>query len=108
MKELVIKLSDEVYEDLTKYGQPLPSGNRFHDAIMSAVANGKQLPKGHGRLIDADKAKSEDNEEPKIKVLDRDEVIRKLGAVDVYRASAWVTLLEDVKHLGLKICEVEE
>ncbi len=47
-------------------------------------------------------------QEPKIKVLDCDEVIRKLGAVDIYPASAWVTLFKDVEHLGLKICEVEQ
>jgi hypothetical protein len=47
-------------------------------------------------------------QEPKIKVLDRDEVISKLGAVDVYQASAWITLLNDLEYLGLKICEVKE
>jgi hypothetical protein len=46
--------------------------------------------------------------EPKIKVLNRDEAIRKLGTVDIYQASAWVTLLDDLEYLGLKICEVEE
>lgn len=47
-------------------------------------------------------------QEHKIKVLDRDEAIRELGAVDVYQASAWITLLNDLEYLGLKICEVEE
>ena len=47
-------------------------------------------------------------QEPKIKVLDRDEAIRKLGAVDIYQASAWITLLNDLEYLKLKICEVEE
>lgn len=46
--------------------------------------------------------------EPKIKVLDRNEVSKKLGTVDVYKASAWITLLKDLEYLGLKICEVEE
>lgn len=36
------------------------------------------------------------------------EAIKKLGTVDIYQASAWVTLLNDLEHLGLKICEVEE
>lgn len=44
----------------------------------------------------------------KIKVLDRDEVSRKLGTVDIYTASAWITLLKDLDYLGMKICEVEE
>lgn len=47
-------------------------------------------------------------QEPKIKVLDRDEVIRKLGAVDIYKASAWITLLKDLEYLELKICEVKK
>lgn len=47
-------------------------------------------------------------EEPKIKVLERDEAMKKLGAVDIYQARAWVTLLSDLEYLGLKICEVEK
>ncbi len=41
-------------------------------------------------------------------MLDHDEVIRKLGTVDIYRASAWVTLLKDLEYLELKICEVKK
>lgn len=48
------------------------------------------------------------SQEPKIKVLDRDEAARKLGTVDVYKARAWITLLKDLEYLGLKICEVKE
>ena len=47
-------------------------------------------------------------QEPKIKVLERDEVIRKLGEVDVYKASAWITFFKDLDYLGMKICEVEK
>lgn len=47
-------------------------------------------------------------QEPKIKVLDRDEASRKLGAVDIYKASAWIKLLDDLEYAGMKICEVEE
>lgn len=47
-------------------------------------------------------------QEPKVKVLDFDEVARKLGTVDVYKASGWATLLNDLEYLGLKICEAEE
>lgn len=46
-------------------------------------------------------------QEPKIKVLDRDEVAVRLGTVDIYRASAWAKLLIDLEDLGLKICETE-
>ena len=55
MKELLIKLPDKVYEQLIKYGEPLPRGNHFDDTIMKAVANGTPLPKGHGRIGDLDK-----------------------------------------------------
>ena len=47
-------------------------------------------------------------QEQKIKVLNRDEAIKKLGTVDIYQASAWITLLNDLEYLGLKICEVEK
>lgn len=47
-------------------------------------------------------------QEQKIKVLNRDEAIKKLGTVDIYQASAWVTLLNDLEHLGLRLCEVKE
>ncbi len=47
-------------------------------------------------------------QEPKIKVLDRDEVIGKLGTVDIYQANAWVKLIKDLEYLKLKICEVED
>jgi len=50
---------------------------------------------------------AEIRQEPKIKVLDRDEAARKLGTVDIYKASAWVTLLKDLEYLGMKICEVD-
>lgn len=47
-------------------------------------------------------------QEQKIKVLNRDEAIKNLSTVDIYQASAWITLLNDLEHLGLKICEVEK
>ena len=47
-------------------------------------------------------------QKPEIKVLERDEVIRKLGTVDIYQAMAWTELVIDLEYLGLKICEVEK
>ena len=41
--ELVVKLPKKVYEQLVKYGEPLPCGNTFDDTIMKAVANGTIL-----------------------------------------------------------------
>lgn len=44
--KLAIKIDEEDYKKLTKYGEPLPCGNLFRDGIMKAVANGTPLPKG--------------------------------------------------------------
>lgn len=44
-ERIVIKLQDEVFEQLTKYGEPLPSGNRLYDAVIKAVVNGVILQK---------------------------------------------------------------
>ena len=66
---------------------------------------------GHGgerQAIALDAAIKALQQESKIKVLDRDEVARKLGAVDIYGIRTWATLLKDLEYLGLKICEVEE
>ena len=41
-------------------------------------------------------------------MLERDEVIRRLGTVDIYQASAWAELIHDLELLGLRICEVEK
>lgn len=49
--ELVIKIPDEVYEHAKEQSED--SYDEW-DA-MRAIANGIPLPKGHGRLIDADK-----------------------------------------------------
>ena len=48
--ELVIKIPQETYEFLKKYGTD-------GGIIEKAVVNGTPLPKGHGRLIDADELK---------------------------------------------------
>lgn len=48
MKEIVIKLSDTTYKNTLTHG-----GNS--NLLVDAIRNGKVLPKGHGRLIDADK-----------------------------------------------------
>lgn len=52
--EVVIKIDEEIYKRL----QSLSKGDYFeHDLsgnLMRRIANGISLPKGHGRLIDAD------------------------------------------------------
>lgn len=51
--KLVIEIPDEVYDRL----KTLNSHGMATGATMY-ILNGKQLPKGHGRLIDADRLKS--------------------------------------------------
>ena len=41
-------------------------------------------------------------------MLERDEVIRRLGTVDIYQASAWAELIHDLELFGLRICEVKK
>ena len=50
--EIVIKIPEELYE--TYKGRPPMLGDAGMDMIAQAIANGTPLPKGHGRLIDAD------------------------------------------------------
>ena len=59
MKEIVIKISDEDYGHLIKnkaYFQAVFEQSQLDPSVRLALAtiNGKVLPKGHGRLIDAD------------------------------------------------------
>lgn len=51
MKEIVIKIDDVDYEYI-KNGCIVPI--KIDNHIYDAIRNGKVLPKGHGRLIDAD------------------------------------------------------
>ena len=57
--ELIIKIPDGEYEDLIglyKLGLDKHAYKTFIEMIcVEAIANGTPLPKGHGRLIDADK-----------------------------------------------------
>ncbi len=48
--KVVIDISEEEYELCRKYDGHLGD----HKAISYAIKNGTPLPKGHGRLIDAD------------------------------------------------------
>lgn len=49
MAQIVINIPDVTYEFCNRYGYD-------NDIISQAVKNGILLPKGHGRLIDADGA----------------------------------------------------
>lgn len=50
--ELVIKLSEETYKDIQSHDWK--NAERWFSEEWKAIHNGTPLPKGHGRLIDAD------------------------------------------------------
>ena len=51
--EIVIKISEERFRDIQRIAEVQFESNYFQTAEQ-IIANGKPLPKGHGRLIDAD------------------------------------------------------
>ena len=51
--ELVIKIDEHLYDSCKKEFDNLKE-NEHTDCYTYAIANGTPLPKGHGRLIDAD------------------------------------------------------
>ena len=55
--QIVIDIPEEYYKELHKsvYVQSRGYGKSFFVPLIMAVQNGIPLPKGHGRLIDADK-----------------------------------------------------
>lgn len=52
--ELVVKISKEDYRYFTAFWLMGVNENRKVDILANAIKNGTTLPKGHGRLIDAD------------------------------------------------------
>ena len=56
--ELVIRIPEEMYEALRKTyvitGGQRMNGKTLMSVIYNAVGSGTPIPKGHGRLIDAD------------------------------------------------------
>lgn len=60
--ELVIKLPEESYkfaQECKSKGSSRHSWNLSHDDIVLMIANGTQLPKGHGDLIDRKELKKD-------------------------------------------------
>ena len=55
--ELIIKIPEEMYQKIKETSRFISgrrSGKRFDYILFNAVNNGIPIPKGHGRLIDAD------------------------------------------------------
>ena len=60
--ELVIKMPEDDYKRFGyEYREEATISKRINDIILDAFCNGTLLPKGHGRLIDADKIANEVN-----------------------------------------------
>lgn len=51
--EVVVKIPEEKY----LYAKSLVNGGKENNPVVLAIGNGTPLPKGHGRLIDADELK---------------------------------------------------
>ena len=57
--QIVINIDDAVYKRAMVYkGEQFPDNDDLLGALITAVANGTPLPKGHGRLIDGDELES--------------------------------------------------
>lgn len=56
MMQIVIDIDEETYKDI-KRGKIYSSYRDVPQESVLAIANGTPLPKGHGRLIDADALK---------------------------------------------------
>ena len=50
--KIVIKIDKKIFEELTKYDEPIHSGNRLYDSVLSSIYDAIPLPEHHGRLID--------------------------------------------------------
>lgn len=75
MMKLIIDISEEEYKEVL---EDTYSGTPYENKIFTIIANGTPLPKGHGRLIDADELKEAMNEHTDYKgylVCDPEEII---------------------------------
>ena len=57
--ELVIKIPEEQYNVIRLSDKTAVASWVSREAMLCAIRNGTPLPKGHGRLIDADEYKEE-------------------------------------------------
>lgn len=59
--ELVIKIPEKLYTEYLAVQLGRGNGKTFVHTLLKAIKEGTPLPKGHGRLIDANKAIREEN-----------------------------------------------
>lgn len=80
--KLVIDIPEDQYTTLNAKTQDDIVDVIDHGALIKAIKNGTPLPKGHGRLIDADDVK--ENHRKWIGYLDEDMIARLNIAIDKY------------------------
>lgn len=97
MIQLVIEIPEEVYTFIRNVWKDVESDKRSpFSELCKAVENGKPLPKGHGRLIDADafiKTMEDASKRQKYKKLLIDDL---LTVDDVFKA-----IIESLQNRGL-------
>lgn len=60
--KIVIDIKEEIFEELTKYDKPVPSGNRLYDSVLLSIYNSAPLPENYGRLIILSEDKLKENQ----------------------------------------------
>lgn len=60
--KIVIDIKEEIFEELTKYDKPVPSGNRLYDSVLLSIYNGIPLPENYGRLMILSEDKLKENQ----------------------------------------------
>ena len=89
--QIVIEMSDDYYEILKYEGQQ-PNAHVF----AKLVANGTPLPKGHGRLIDADALKKDDEvtEWLSLNAVRTGKMLKKFSELFIKKIDATKTIIE--------------
>lgn len=96
--QIVIDIPEDLYEGIERRDGALET-EYVCDELMKAVDNGTPLPKGHGRLIDADGIKDRlEEEKVKLDSLDIDYGLKRacLGKL-IYEVQSSPTIIETEK-----------
>lgn len=60
--KIVIDIEEKIFEELTKYDKPAPSGNRLYDSVLLSICNSAPLPENYGRLMILSEDKLKENQ----------------------------------------------
>jgi len=93
MQEIVIKIPEETYRDVIKNGFIYDEDG---EAICYAIINGIVLPKEHGRLIDADALKKDDEvtEWLSLNAIRTGKMLKKFSELFIKKIDATKTIIE--------------